>query len=109
MSIQPGDVYWERLPSVAALPEGKRWLEFQSMPGLANNTVDVARYVAELGQRRGPRGEPVIALDSGAGLSKMRSDQLPIPGALRASMKTVVARDTSSPITEKPRRFSRSP
>ena len=102
MSTQPGDVRWERFPSVAALPEGKRWLEIQSMLGLANNTVDaygrgledflrwcggsrvhaggagrddVARYVADLRQRRGPRGERVIALDSGAGLSNATIQQ----------------------------------
>ena len=36
---------------------------------------DVARYVADLRQRRGPRGERVIALDSGAGLSNATIQQ----------------------------------
>ena len=102
MSTQSGDVPWERFSSVAALPEGKQWLEIQSMLGLANNTVDaygrgledflrwcagsrvnapaagrddVARHVADLRQRRGARGERVIVLNSGAGLSNATIQQ----------------------------------
>ena len=33
-----GEVRWERIPSVAALPEAKAWLEFQVCRGLAPNT-----------------------------------------------------------------------
>ena len=36
---------------------------------------DVALYVADLRQRRGPRGERVIALESGAGLSNATIQQ----------------------------------
>ena len=89
MGTQPGEVRWERFPSVAALPEAKQWLEIQSMLRLAHNTVeaygrgledylrwcarsrvvagsagrdDVARYVGDLRQRRGPRGGRVVVL-----------------------------------------------
>ena len=102
MGKQSGEVRWERFPSVAGLAEGKQWLEIQSMLGLAHNTVeaygrgledflrwcgrsrvvarcagrdDVARYVVDLRQRRGPRGERVVALDSGAGLSNATIQQ----------------------------------
>ena len=102
MGTQPGEVCWERFPSVAALPEAKQWLEIQSMLGLAHNTVeaygrgledylrwcarsrvvagsagrdDVARYVGDLRQRRGPRSGRVVVLDSGAGLSNATIQQ----------------------------------
>ena len=102
MATQRGEVRWERFPSVGALPEARQWLRIQSMLGLAPNTVeaygrgledflrwcarsqliagsvgrdDVARYVADLHQRRGPRGEGVVTLDSGAGLSNATIQQ----------------------------------
>ena len=102
MSTQSGEVPWERFPSVAIRPEARQWLEIQVMLGLANNTVqaygrgledflrwcagscvnasaagrdDVARYVVDLRRRRGPRGERVVALDSGAGLSNATIQQ----------------------------------
>ena len=102
MDKQPGEVRWERFPSVAALPEAKQWLGIQSMLGLAHNTVeaygrgledflrwcarsqvvagnagrdDVARYVGDFRQRRGPWGERVVALDSGDGLSNATIQQ----------------------------------
>lgn len=102
MGKQAGEVRWERFPTVAGSAEGKRWLEVQSMLGLAHNTVeaygrgledflrwcgcsrviggsagrdDVARYVVDLRQRRGPRGQGVVALDSGAGLSNATIQQ----------------------------------
>ena len=40
MDKQPGEVRWERFPSVAALPEAKQWLGIQSMLGLAHNTIE---------------------------------------------------------------------
>jgi site-specific recombinase XerD len=102
MGKQAGEVRWERFPRVAGSPEGKQWLEIQAMLGLAQNTVeaygrgledflrwcgrsrvmagsagrdDVARYVVDLRQRRGPRGKGVVVLDSGAGLSNATIQQ----------------------------------
>ena len=40
MDKQPGEVRWERFPSVAALAEAKQWLGIQSMLGLAQNTIE---------------------------------------------------------------------
>ena len=84
MGTYPDEIRWERFPRIAALPEAKQWLEIQSLLGLADNTVEaygrgledflrwcagslviagsagrdnVARYVADLHQRRGPRGD----------------------------------------------------
>jgi integrase/recombinase XerD len=35
-----GEVRWERIPAVAALPEALAWLSFQACRGLALNTLD---------------------------------------------------------------------
>ncbi len=102
MSKKRDNVLWERFPSVARTAEGKHWLEVQRMLGLAPNTVeaygrgleeflrwckgagvaatsatrgDVARYVGDLRERRGPKGVGVVSLDSGGGLSNSTLQQ----------------------------------
>lgn len=35
-----GEVRWERIPTVAAIPEARAWLSFQACRGLALNTLD---------------------------------------------------------------------
>lgn len=96
------EIHWDRFPKVGGCPEGKQWLEIQRMLGLAPNTVeaygrgledflrwcerteadartasraDVAGYVGDLRARPGPRGNGVVSLDSGCGLSNATMQQ----------------------------------
>jgi site-specific recombinase XerD len=38
--IDPGDIRWERYPTIASDPIARKWLESQVLLGLAKNTVE---------------------------------------------------------------------
>ncbi len=101
-TLVPQDIPWHRYPAVGDLPLARRWLESQTLLGLARATIDayarglqdfltfcdrqavppatasreqIACYVGELRQRpraRGPRG---VTPDSGAGLANATLQQ----------------------------------
>ncbi len=102
MAKRCNKIRWDRFERVQGIPEGKKWLEIQHMLGLASNTIEaygrgledflrwcesadveavgagqaeLASYVGDLRDRPGQRGEGVVALDSGAGLSNATMQQ----------------------------------
>lgn len=89
MTVNDGQIRWERFPQAGRSADAKQWLEIQRMLGLAPNTVeaygrgvedflgwckrtkvkavaasraDLAAYVGDLRNRPGPRGKGVVTL-----------------------------------------------
>ncbi|MDA8116069.1 MAG: tyrosine-type recombinase/integrase [Actinomycetota bacterium] len=100
--LDPAEIRWERYPFIAQDFVARRWLETQVLLGLAPNTVDaygravedflaycgqngiqapqasrdeIARYVGDLRRRPSTRGQNVLRLDSGVGLSNATLQQ----------------------------------
>ena len=101
-TLELTEIRWERYPAVYRDPLGKQWLERQVLLGMARNTVDaygralqdflaycqdhgfesthttreqIALYVGSLRNRPNPRGNKILTLDSGVGLSNATLQQ----------------------------------
>lgn len=96
------EIQWGRFQRVEKNKDARSWLETQQMLGLADNTVmaygrgvedflrwcadakvdpltagrgDIAVYVGDLRNRKGPLGDKVLSIGSGAGLSNATMQQ----------------------------------